>query len=69
MATYQEIQSYVKETYGFLSKTCWIAHVKGLFGISVRNAPNRISPSQRKKPCPPEKIPYVKEPFQHFGML
>ena len=24
MATYKEIQGYVKETYGFLPKTCWI---------------------------------------------
>ena len=55
MATYKEIQGYVKETYGFLPKTCWIAHMKELCGIPVKNAPNRISPSHREKPCPPEK--------------
>ena len=68
MATYKEIQGYVKETYGFLPKTCWIAHTKELCGIPVKNAPNRISPSHREKTCPPEKMPYVKEAFRHFGM-
>lgn len=69
MATYKEIQGYVKETYGFLPKTCWIAHMKELCGIPVENAPNRISPSHREKPCPPEKMPYIKEAFQYFGMI
>lgn len=69
MATYKEIQGYVKETYGFLPKTCWIAHMKELCGIPVKNAPNRISPSHREKTCPPEKMPYVKEAFRHFGMI
>ena len=36
MATYKEIQGYVKETYGFLPKTCWIAHMKELCGIPVK---------------------------------
>ena len=53
MATYKEIQGYVKGTYGFLPKTCWIAHMKELCGIPVNNAPNRISPPHREKPCPP----------------
>ena len=69
MATYKEIQGYVKETYGFSPKTCWIAHMKELCGIPVKNAPNRISPSHREKPCPPEKMPYIKEAFRHFGMI
>lgn len=69
MATYKEIQGYVKETYGFLPKTCWIAHMKELCGIPVKNASNRISPSHREKPCPPEKMPYIKEAFRYFGMI
>ena len=60
MATYKEIQGYVKETYGFSPKTCWIAHMKELCSIPVKNAPNRISPSHREKPCPPEKMGPVK---------
>ena len=34
MATYKEIQAYVKEKYGFQPKTCWIAHMKEVCGIS-----------------------------------
>lgn len=28
MATYGQIQDYVKDKYGFTAKTCWIAHHK-----------------------------------------
>ena len=69
MATYKEIQDYVKDTYGFLPKTCWIAHMKELCGVPIKNAPNRISPTHREKPCPPEKMLYIREAFRHFGML
>ena len=69
MATYKEIQAYVKEKYGFIPKTCWIAHKKEVCGISVKNAPNRISPDKREKPCPPEKMKYIKDAFTHFGMI
>ena len=69
MATYKEIQSYVKEKYGFQPKTCWIAHMKEICGIPVKNAPNRISPDNREKPCPPKKMAYIKDAFAHFGMI
>ena len=69
MATYKEIQAYVKEKYGFIPKTCWIAHMKEVCGLSVKKAPNRISPDKREKPCPPEKMNYIKDTFTHFGMI
>ena len=69
MATYKEIQAYVKDKYGFQPKTCWIAHMKEVCGIPVKNAPNRISPANREKPCPPEKMEYIKDAFAHFGMI
>lgn len=69
MATYKEIQNYVKETYGFIPKTCWIAHVKEECGISVKNAPNRILADKREKPCPLEKMEYIKNALIHFGMI
>ena len=47
MATYKEIQSYVKEKYGFLPKTCWIAHMKKVCGIPVKNSPRVCSHKQR----------------------
>ena len=69
MATYKEIQAYIKEKLGFTPKTCWIAHMKEVCGISVQNAPNRISPDRREKPCPPEKMRYIKDALTHFGMI
>ena len=69
MATYKEIQDYVKSTYGFLPKTCWIAHMKELCGIPVKVAHNRYTPDKRKKPCPPDKMEPIKSAFRHFKMI
>ena len=68
MATYQEIQRYLKQRYGFVAQTCWIAHVKELSGLAVRRSPNRQS-SKRVKPCPPVKQEAIREALEHFGML
>lgn len=69
MATYKEIQDYVKATYGFVPKSCWIAHMKEICEIPVKIAPYRISPNKREKSCPPEKMNHNKEAFVHFDML
>lgn len=69
MATYKQIQEYVKDNYGFVPKTCWIAHMKEIYGIYVKNAPNRISPDNREKPCPIDKQKYIKKAFEHFNMI
>ena len=50
MATYTEIQEWVKQHYGFTPKTCWIAHVKSLSGLPMRKAPNRLG-AGRVAPC------------------
>lgn len=59
MATYREIQDYVKVKYGRSVETCHIAHVKELNGIPMRSAPNRVSDGKRVKPCPPELRPLI----------
>lgn len=41
MATYKEIQEYIRNEKGYMAQTCWIAHTKSLCGIQTRNAPNR----------------------------
>jgi hypothetical protein len=69
MATYKEIQSAVKNKYGFQPKTCWIADVKASFGQTTRQAPNRISPLTREQPCPPEKRAAIEETLRKFGMI
>lgn len=68
MATYAEIQTWVKAKYGFQPKTCWIAHCKELYGLVRHDAPNRRGPL-RTHPCPPEKQPVIQAAFRHFGMI
>jgi hypothetical protein len=68
MATYIEIQNWVKQKYNFVPKTCWIAHVKELSGLPVEKAPNRKG-DERMKPCPPEKIEQIRSAMRNFGMI
>lgn len=69
MATYKEIQEYIKEEKGYMAQTCWIAHAKLLCGIQTKTAPNRISQDKRVKPCPDDKVEDIKEAFRYFGMI
>ena len=69
LATYKEIQEYVKGKYGFQPKTCWIAHMKEVCGLPVKVAPNRYSLDKREKPCPTEKQDAIRDAFRHFEML
>jgi hypothetical protein len=69
MATYKEIQEWVKKQNELTVKTCWIAHAKELSGIELRRAPNRRDPSKRLHPCPDAKLPAIKAALEHFGMI
>ncbi len=69
MATYKEIQVYVKEHDGFMPQSCWIAHMKELYGIPVRMAYNRYSSDKREKPCPKDKEEAIKNAFKYFEMI
>ena len=69
MATYKEIQEYIRNEKGYVAQTCWIAHTKSLCGIQTRTAPNRIDSDARVKPCPADKVEDIKEAFRHFGMI
>ena len=68
MATYKQIQEWVKQRYGFVPKTCWIAHVKHMSGLPMRIAPNRQG-AERLYPCPPEKVQSIRAALRHFGMI
>lgn len=68
MATYKQIQDWVKARYGFIPKTCWIAHVKHISGLPMRVAHNRIG-EERVVPCPPEKMGPIQDALRHFGMI
>jgi len=69
MATYKEIQSYIKKKYGYVAQTCWIDHTKKLCGLNVSMAPNRADPNNRVKPCPENKISDIKEALKYFNMI
>ncbi len=69
MATYKEIQGYVKDKYNFAVKTCWIAHMKEICGLTVKMANNRYSPNDRTNPCPNEKQDAIRDAFKHFKMI
>lgn len=66
--TYKNIQKWVKDNYGFVPKTCWIAHCKEMYNIPVTKAPNRQSNS-RMFPCPQEKEEAIKSSFQYYGLI
>ena len=69
MATYREIQNYVREEFNVSVKTCWIAHVKELNGLSLRKAPNRISRNTRVYPCPTDKQLIIEKAMVELGIL
>lgn len=69
MATYREIQKFVKRKYGYTVKTCWIADVKEMCGLNPKKAPNRLNISCRENPCPLNKIDSIKDAFKHFSMI
>ncbi len=69
MATYLEIQKYIKSKYGFTAQTCWIADIKEQSGLSVKVAHNRYNNSTRTKSCPADKKNAIIDAFKHFSMI
>lgn len=69
MATYKQIQEYVKVQNGVSVKTCHIAHVKHMHGFTMKKAPNRISPDLRVYECPDEFVPLIEQAMKYFGMI
>lgn len=69
MATYKDIQTDIRQRHNRSVKTCWIAHVKELNGLKLRSAPNRMSPTIRQVPCPPEMRPLIEESMHRLGVL
>lgn len=68
MATYAQIQAYVKQEHGYTPKTCWITHMKEKSGLPVTRAHNRQS-EVRLLPCPESKEDSILEAFRHYGLL
>ena len=69
MATYKQIQEFVKQKYDFVPKTCWIADVKEKNGLTPSLAPNRLIVDERQHPCPEGKQSAIEDALQHFGLI
>ena len=69
MATYKQIQEDIKETTGKSVKSCWIAHVKELNGLPLKEASNRKSQDERVYPCPDEYRDIIENSMRKFNML
>lgn len=69
MATYKQIQEFVKNTHGYSPKTCWIAHMKELLGLKPRIASNRYFVTSRTNTCPVKKQIDLEEAFRHLNMI
>jgi len=67
MSTYKQIASDVKERTGRTVKTCWIAHVKSLHGLTKRVSPNRINLDSRVHPCPEKWVGEIELSMRKFG--
>lgn len=69
MATYRQIADDVKSRTGKTVKTCCIAHVKSLHGLTRRISPNRIDPESRVYPCPEEWVAEIEQSLRNLGEL
>lgn len=68
MATYKEIQNYIKEKYRLEVKTCWIADIKNKFGLITRKTTNRKG-VERLHPCPQNKKSFIVKALRYFKMI
>jgi hypothetical protein len=69
MATYKQIQNHVKETHGYVPKSCWTAHMKEVCGLNPKMSARRHSSESRVHPCPVDKQDHIRKSFQHFKMI
>ena len=69
MGIYKKIQHWILLNFGWMPKTCWIAHCKELAGIELRRKAWNRQGDERINPCPPEKRKAIFAAFKHFGMM
>jgi len=69
MATYKQIQDFVKAKHEYLPRSTWIAHMKEICGLNPQMAVTRHSPDKRINPCPPHKQDDLRKAFEHFKLI
>ena len=69
-ATYEQIQDWVQEKYGFHVSHLNVAQVKRKHGIIERENYNKPKSSDSKQPgCPEEKVKAIEAALKHFQMI
>ncbi len=69
-ATYEEIQEWVQEKYGFHVTHLNIAQVKRKHGIVERKNYNKPkTPDSRQPGCPDDKVKAIEDALKHFQMI
>ena len=69
-ATYEQIQAWEQEKYGFHVTHLNIAQVKRKYGIIERENYNKPkSPDSRQPGCPEEKVKAIDAALKHFQMI
>lgn len=68
--TYAEIKDYVKQKYGVNVHDSYIAQVKRMCGLEVRESYRK---SKKENPeiqrCPLEKVGYIKDALGYFKLI
>ncbi|WP_330397103.1 hypothetical protein [Anaerovirgula multivorans] len=68
--TYNMIQEYIENKYGFKVHTAYIAEVKRDLGLPMFDAPNAVEELKNSKNHPtPEKMEAIKDALKHFGII
>ena len=69
-ATYNEIQEWIQEKYGFRVSHQNIAQVKRKHGLDMRENYNLPKSEESRQPsCPEEKEKAIEEALKHFKMI
>ena len=69
-ATYEEIQEWVQQKYGFHVTHLNIAQVKRKYEIIERENYNKPKSKDSRQPgCPEEKVIAIEEALKHFQMI
>lgn len=71
LVQYADIIAYVEEKHGAKIRGGYIACVKRMCGLEVSESRNKSKTGKPpKKPyCPANKVEYIKEALEHFGLL
>ena len=69
MATYKQIQEYIKEKYGLIAHTSYIAEVKRKHGIKMINVRSNEDTLKKAKHPTQEMTKAIEDALIHFGVI